>query len=168
MILIALGANLDHPEQGAPRATLEAALSALEARGLRILQRSRWYKSAAWPPSDQPDYVNGAVLVDCDLGPEALLALLHEVEAQLGRVRGEPNAARTLDLDLLAYHQETRNEPEGLILPHPRLQDRVFVLVPLMEVAPGWRHPVTGLSVVEMARALPPDPSVRPLLEDSA
>jgi 2-amino-4-hydroxy-6-hydroxymethyldihydropteridine diphosphokinase len=168
MILIALGANLEHPEHGSPRATLEAALAALEARGLRTLQRSRWYQSAAWPASDQPDYVNGAALVDCDLGPEALLEVLHEVEANLGRVRGEANAARTADLDLLAYHQEVRDEPDGLVLPHPRLQDRVFVLLPLMEVAPGWRHPVTGQSVAEMARALPPDPSVRLLLEDSA
>jgi 2-amino-4-hydroxy-6-hydroxymethyldihydropteridine diphosphokinase len=78
------------------------------------------------------------------------------------------NAARTADLDLLAYHQEVRNEPDGLVLPHPRLQDRLFVLLPLMEVAPGWRHPIKGLNVAEMARALPPDPSVRLLLEDSA
>jgi 2-amino-4-hydroxy-6-hydroxymethyldihydropteridine diphosphokinase len=167
MILIALGANLDHPEHGSPRHTLEAALGALEAQGIRILQRSRWYESAAWPPSDQPDYVNGAALIESDLAPEALLDLLHQVEASFGRKRGEPNAARTLDLDLLAYHQEQRDDPEGLVLPHPRLQDRAFVLLPLMEVAPGWRHPVSGKSIAEMARALKPDPSVRLLMEDS-
>ena len=160
MILIALGANLSHPRYGAPRETLEAALRALEERGVVILQRSRWYRSPAWPPSDQPDYVNGAVQVTCDLTPEETLALLHEVEAGFGRRRAETNAARVLDLDLLAYHQEQRDGRDGPQLPHPRLAERAFVLLPLMEVAPGWRHPVTGASVAEMARALPKDDSI--------
>ena len=160
MILLALGANLPHPRYGAPRETLEAALLQLEERGVVILQRSRWYRSAAWPPSDQPDYVNGAAQVTCDLSPEATLALLHDVEAVFGRDRGEANAARVLDLDLLAYHQEVRDEPDGLKLPHPRLAERAFVLLPLMEVALGWRHPVTGVSVAEMARALPKDEGI--------
>ncbi len=160
MILLALGANLSHPDHGAPRETLEAALKALEARGVQILQRSRWYRSPAWPPSDQPDFVNGAVQVESELGPRDLLALLHDVEAQFGRERGTVNAARTLDLDLIAYHQDLIDEPDGLKLPHPRMAERSFVLLPLMEVAPGWRHPATGLSVAEMARALPRDSAI--------
>ncbi len=160
MILIALGANLPHPAYGAPRETLTAALKALEENGVGIQQCSRWYVSPAWPPSDQPDYVNAAAQVQSDLAPEALLALLHGVEASFGRRRGEVNAARPIDLDLIAYHQEIRDEPDGLKLPHPRMAERGFVLLPLMEIAPTWRHPITGLSVAEMARALPKDDGI--------
>jgi len=160
--LVAIGANLPSPTHGSPRATCEAALAELSRRGLRIVRRSRWYESAPVPLADQPWYVNGVVAVGTDLPPEDLLALLHDVERQFGRQRRELNAARVLDLDLLAYGDLVR-EATPPILPHPRLAERAFVVLPLSEVAPDWRHPVTGQSVADMRRALPAEQAIRPL-----
>jgi 2-amino-4-hydroxy-6-hydroxymethyldihydropteridine diphosphokinase len=160
--LVAIGANLPSPTHGPPRATCEAALAELSRRGLRIVRRSRWYESAPVPLADQPWYVNGVVAVETDLSPEDLLALLHDVERQFGRERRELNAARVLDLDLLAYGDVVRPGPPP-ILPHPRLAERAFVVLPLADVAPDWRHPVTGQSVADMRRALPAAQAIRPL-----
>jgi 2-amino-4-hydroxy-6-hydroxymethyldihydropteridine diphosphokinase len=164
MILIGLGANLDGP-LGGPRRTLEAALARLEAPDLHIAARSRFWSSAAWPPSDQPPFVNAVARVETRLEPGALLARLHQVEAEFGRVRGVRWAARTLDLDLLAYDDAVVAPATegGLAVPHPRLQDRAFVLLPLADVAPGWRHPIDGRSVADLIRALPPDQVAEPL-----
>ena len=105
MILLGMGSNLPSAA-GAPRATLEAALAALDQSGLRIVKRSRWYRSVPVPASDQPDFVNGVVAVETALEPAELLALLHRIEARFGRARREVNAARSLDLDLLAYDDQ--------------------------------------------------------------
>ena len=151
MILIALGANL--PSRiGAPRETCIAALGALEQKGVRVGSVSRWYESAPVPLSDQPSYVNGVASVDTDLNPAGLLSILLDIEKEFGRERSEQNAARTLDLDLLAYHESKRETAP--VLPHPQLQDRAFVLLPLMDVAPGWKHPRTGDSLESMISAL--------------
>lgn len=155
-ILIALGANLASPDFGSPRETLVAAGVRLGMLGIDTLQLSRWYRSPAWPaPSEQPDYVNGVIRVATGAGPEALLSLLQRVEEEFGRVRTVKNAARVLDLDLIAYNQEVlRTADDRLILPHPRMQDRAFVLLPLRDVAAGWRHPVSGANVEAMLDAL--------------
>jgi 2-amino-4-hydroxy-6-hydroxymethyldihydropteridine diphosphokinase len=160
-ILIALGANLPSPRFGPPRATLEAALAAIAAAGVRILRRSSWWESEPVPVSDQPWYVNGVAAVATDLEPVALLALLHRVEAEFGRIRGARNEARLLDLDLLAYGDRRREGPQPPLLPHPRLADRAFVLLPLAEVAPDWHHPVTGESVRQLTARLPPGQKIR-------
>lgn len=115
---------------------------------------SPWYRSAPVPASDQPWYVNGVVRVETDLDAPALLAVLHRVEAAFGRVRRQVNEARGLDLDLLAYHDDVRDEAP--VLPHPRLHQRAFVLLPLRDLAPGWRHPVTGMNVASLVADLPP------------
>ena len=162
-ILVGLGANLPSLLHGRPAATLEAALKVLAARGLRVLSRSRWWESSPVPASDQPWYVNGVTEVATPLGPEALLALLHEVEAEFGRVRSLPNAPRVLDLDLLAHGTAVREGPVPPVLPHPRLAGRGFVLFPLAEIWPRWRHPLTGRSVAEMIAELPVGQIVRPL-----
>ena len=154
-ILIALGANLASPDFASPRETLAAAVDRLAACGLAVEARSRWYRSPAWPPSDQPDYVNGVIRVMTECEPEALLLLLQQVEEAFGRVRTIRNAARVLDLDLVAYNRKVmRTADDRLILPHPWVQDRPFVLLPLRDVAPGWTHPVSGLSVEAMLQAL--------------
>lgn len=160
-ILIALGANLPSPRFGAPRATLEAALAAIAAKGVRIIRRSSWWESEPVPASDQPWYVNGVAAVATTLEPVALLRLLHGVEAEFGRIRGARNEARLLDLDLLAYGDRRREGPEPPLLPHPRLADRAFVLLPLAEVAPDWCHPVSRETVRQLIARLPAGQKIR-------
>jgi 2-amino-4-hydroxy-6-hydroxymethyldihydropteridine diphosphokinase len=162
-ILIGLGANLPAAGHATPRDTLEAALVALMAQGVAVLQRSGWWESAPVPASDQPWYVNGVAQVETKLGPAALLALLHRLEAEFGRERRVRNEARALDLDLLAYRGEILNGPEPPILPHPRLAERAFVLLPLAEILPDWRHPRTGEALSEMIRRLPRGQICHPL-----
>jgi 2-amino-4-hydroxy-6-hydroxymethyldihydropteridine diphosphokinase len=161
MILIALGANLPSPA-GGPQQTLEAALKRLETSGVHIAARSRWYRTAPVPVSDQPWFVNGVARVETALEPAALLALLRQVEQAFGRQRSVPNAARTLDLDIIDYHNRIENTPE-LILPHPRMKERAFVLLPLAEIAPGWRHPTLGETVENLISGLPPEQKAEPL-----
>lgn len=171
--LIGLGANLNSPV-GAPAQTLVFALRALEKSGLRINAVSRFYHSAAFPKGSGPDYVNAATSLSGARSPDEVLALCHRIEADLGRQRESRWASRGVDIDLLAadarilpdatvqahwrnlpIEAQMRDWPEGLILPHPRLTERAFVLIPLAEIAPGWVHPATGLDVAAMAEALP-------------
>jgi 2-amino-4-hydroxy-6-hydroxymethyldihydropteridine diphosphokinase len=156
MILVGLGGNLDSPEFGAPVQVLGAALNELQHAGVRLCGCSPWYRSAPIPASDQPWFVNGVARLETALAPQALLALLHRVEARLGRRRGVRWAARIIDLDLLAYNERiiAGDGGDGLILPHPRLQGRAFVLAPLAELVPSWRHPVSGKSAAELLAAL--------------
>ena len=130
-----------------------------------VLRCSRWYRSNPAPGSGGPTYVNGVALVETTLEPAKLLALLHRVEAQFERVRTDPGAPRTLDLDLLAFGDAITGPGETPTLPHPRMQERAFVLLPLAEVAPQWRHPASGLGVRGMIEALPRS-QVSELLED--
>jgi 2-amino-4-hydroxy-6-hydroxymethyldihydropteridine diphosphokinase len=133
---------------------LEGALAALDASpGVRLLARSRWYRSAPVGPP-QPDYVNGCALLAVALEPEALLERLLATERRYGRARGERWGPRNLDLDLLLMGDRRLSTPQ-LTLPHPRLQERAFVLVPLAEIAPAWIDPISGRSVAELAAALP-------------
>jgi 2-amino-4-hydroxy-6-hydroxymethyldihydropteridine diphosphokinase len=155
-----MGANLPGPA-GTPQETLSLALSELDRESVRILSLSRWYRSTPVPKSDQPDFINGVARVETELGPEDLLAALHRVEDRLGRVRSVANAARCLDLDLIDYSGMVMDGPP--ILPHPRAADRLFVLEPLRDLAPNWRHPVTDLTLNQLISGLPPDPGLMPL-----
>ena len=157
-IFIGLGANLSHDRHGSPRRTLEAALAELGRRGVRPVRVSPWYRSAPVPPSDQPWYFNAVAEVASDLPADALLAELHAVESAFGRARTVPNAARPIDLDLLDFHGEiAAGGPGRATLPHPRMARRAFVLRPLADLVPDWRHPVTGQPVGDLLAALPAD-----------
>jgi 2-amino-4-hydroxy-6-hydroxymethyldihydropteridine diphosphokinase len=159
-----------------PAETLHAALIALRNAGLDLLVVSRFYVTPCFPVGAGPDYVNAAACVDAgQLDAASVLDVLHDIEASYGRTRTTRWAGRVLDLDLLAMGDQVlpdrktharwqglvpadqaRMTPDQLILPHPRLADRAFVLVPLADIAPDWCHPMTGLSVVQMRDALPP------------
>jgi 2-amino-4-hydroxy-6-hydroxymethyldihydropteridine diphosphokinase len=160
MILLGLGGNLPHMKFQTPRETLEAALATLSSRGVRTVRRSGWYRTAPIPNVGQPWYTNAVAEIETDLDPAALLAVLLDVETEFGRTRAARNASRTIDLDLLAYHDHIRSTgvaAAGLEVPHPRLHERAFVLIPLAEIAPSWRHPVLGRSVSELIASLPRD-----------
>lgn len=146
-IVVALGSNMAG-EGGSPDETVERAILALPAHGITVLARSRLWRSAAWPDPSGPEYRNAVALVETGLEPAALLAALHRIEAAFGRVRGERNAARTLDLDLIAYGRRVSSEPA---LPHPRAAERRFVMGPLAELAPDWRHPTLGETAERLA-----------------
>ncbi len=164
MILIAIGANLAGPS-GTPLQNCEAAIVELDRAGARVVGRSRWYRTPPWPPSDQPWYVNGVVAVETTLDPGQLLTVLHRIEAKFGRVRSADtvNAARPLDLDLIDYEGVIRDAGPPPVLPHPRLEGRAFVLRPLADVAPHWRHPKTGRPIKDLLADLPPDAVAEPI-----
>jgi 2-amino-4-hydroxy-6-hydroxymethyldihydropteridine diphosphokinase len=153
VILIGIGGNLATPRFGPPLDTLTAALVMLEAEGIGIATRSAWYRSEPVPRSDQPWFINAVASLTTGLSARDLLAVLQMIEGQFGRVRGKRNAARVLDLDLLDYHGKL-TETTLLVLPHPRLHQRRFVLTPLAEIAPGWRHPLSGFTAEQLLSRL--------------
>ena len=152
VILIALGSNLPS-RAGNSTETLRAALEALAQMSVTPTWVSPFYATPAWPDPADPSYVNAVARVETALAPDALMAVLHAVEHNFNRVRGVRDAPRTLDLDLLDYNGRIADGPP--VLPHPRMESRGFVLVPLADIAPRWMHPVSGRDVRELIDALP-------------
>ncbi|MEG5064999.1 2-amino-4-hydroxy-6-hydroxymethyldihydropteridine diphosphokinase [Microcoleus sp. B3-A4] len=141
---IALGSNL-----GDSLATLSSAIATLNnTPGIAVKSHSSWYQTAPVGPP-QPDYINACAILEVALQPEQLLAKLLEIERKFNRIRREKWGPRTLDLDLLLYDNLILETPT-LTLPHPRMTERAFVLVPLAEIAPDWVHPVTKSAIVQL------------------
>lgn len=159
---IGIGANLAPDGYADPMAGLVAALGWLADREPEIIGQSSWYASAPVPVSDQPDFINAVAALSTALPAEALLDLLNEAEAAFGRVRRQRNEARVLDLDILDFGNQIIQTPR-LTVPHIRLPDRAFVLLPLAELAPDWVHPVSGQDINSLIRNLPPDQKIRRL-----
>jgi 2-amino-4-hydroxy-6-hydroxymethyldihydropteridine diphosphokinase len=158
---VALGGNLPGDFKSS-QALLEAALAQFPRAGLPVLARSRWWSSAAWPDPQGNEYRNAVAIVETNSPPEAVLEALFAIERAFGRTRGVPNAARTLDLDLIAHGRMVLDGPR-LILPHPRAHERLFVMGPLAEIAPTWRHPLSGRTAEELAASATVGRDARPL-----
>lgn len=171
--LLALGANLPSGTSR-PVETVLSAMDFLCDNNVLEVSRSQLYSTPAFPDPSGPRYVNACMSIQTKLSPKALLKHAHNVEDRLGRVREERWGARVIDVDLLSLgmivwpdlpthrewaglspKQQVAQTPDQLILPHPRIADRSFVLVPLAEIAPLWRHPVTGLTAKEMLKRRP-------------
>lgn len=176
-VLIAVGGNLPKGESDLA-STLSAALNMLnDVAGLKVLRQSRWYRTPAWPPGPDagPDFLNGAALLESTLAPQKILAELHNIEASLGRTRRTRWEPRVCDLDLIACGDTVLPDestvthwmktggapgaaaPDALVLPHPRLHERAFVLVPICDIAPGWKHPILQRTVDALLADLPKD-----------
>jgi 2-amino-4-hydroxy-6-hydroxymethyldihydropteridine diphosphokinase len=147
---IAFGANLSNP-----RETLMQAITALGEAGIVIDGVSNLWRSPAWPPgSGAPDYRNAVMSVQTDRDPIALMDILLTIETAMGRVRTARNAPRPIDLDLIDYDGRVSDDPH-CTLPHPRMAERAFVLMPMAEVSEeGWRHPVSGQTIAALIAAL--------------
>ena len=173
--IIGLGANLPSTH-GTLIKTLQAALDMLVGDDVEIQSVSRFYSTPCFPAGAGPDYVNAVAVLRVDMSAADLLSRLHKIEASMGRERAERWGQRILDLDLLAFGGEIAPDPETflqwrdlpiskqstvapeqLILPHPRIQDRAFVLVPMADIAPEWVHPMTGRSTRQMLGDLAAD-----------
>ncbi|MGD8326715.1 MAG: 2-amino-4-hydroxy-6-hydroxymethyldihydropteridine diphosphokinase [Sphingomonadales bacterium] len=169
MILIALGSNLPHPDLGPAPAVFDAAVEMLRNQGLHLVKRSNLYDNAAVGPGEQPDYCNAAIHMEGRLKPHEVLKLLLHIEKELGRERVQRWGPRIIDLDLIAVDAQIKpskqawlrlaadvkaDPKKSLILPHPRAHQRDFVLQPLLDVAPGWEHPVLKKTVQRLAQDL--------------
>jgi 2-amino-4-hydroxy-6-hydroxymethyldihydropteridine diphosphokinase len=173
--LVALGSNYPVGSVDATE-TIQLGMEAIQTDLGVIRGKSNLYRTPAFPPGSGPDFVNAAIVLATNLAADDLLEGLHRIETALGRVRRKRWEPRSLDLDLIAFddlvlpdrqtffkwadmplEQQMQAAPEYLILPHPRMADRAFVLLPLLDIAPDWVHPVLHLSVREMADRLPED-----------
>lgn len=173
--LVALGSNTSEDLIESLR-IIKVAQNELNTKSIKIDQISRYYQTPAFPKGAGPDFVNCAAIGETSLSPEQLLTVFHDIETELGRKRVKRWGQRSVDIDLIFYENMVKPDantfkkwlnlpierqmaetPDQLLLPHPRVQDRAFVLIPLLDVAPNWRHPVLKKTVAEMCEAMPKD-----------
>ena len=173
LTLVALGSNATS-SFGTPKEIIDHAIAAIESRLGITCEKSPIYRTPCFPKGAGPDYANAVIRFETDVAPLEILNQLHEIETEFGRMRTKRWGERTLDLDLLCVgdtilpnigelshwmnlplSEQTQIAPNQLILPHPRIQDRAFVLVPMAAVAPDWRHPTLQKSVIDMRDDLP-------------
>lgn len=173
LTIVAFGANVTS-DAGKPHETLQIALKLINQRQFDVLRVSSWWRTPAFPAESGDDFVNAVAAFQSALPPPEVLSQLHEVEAELGRVRQKRWEPRSCDLDLIAYGDQIAPDkaeverlmalgltaidqppPDQLVLPHPRMHERGFVLAPMAEVAPDWRHPILGRTTAEMLATLP-------------
>ena len=159
-ILIGIGANLSPDGYATPREGCEAAIASLADLVIDVVAVSPWYETAPVPVSDQPWFNNAVIAATTSMSSADALAALHRVEARFGRIRTVRNAARVLDLDLLDYGGRTSDD-DRISIPHPRLHERAFVLLPMRDVAPGYTHPLNGLGINDLIAALPDCQQIR-------
>ena len=155
MIYVGIGANLAHPVYGPPANTLKIVGSSLDGGQIKVMGMSDLYETSPVPVSDDPWFVNAVLSLETNLKPYDLLQFLHETENFFGRERCAINAPRVIDLDLLSYHNLVSLPGETPILPHPRLDQRIFVMKPLSDLDPGWVHPRTGELARDIMRKIP-------------
>ena len=159
-VFIGLGANLTPEGYRNPRDGCEAALVALQEEGVFLENISNWYETAPVPISDQPWYLNAVALATTNVNAAMTLAALHRIESRFGRIREVQNEARVLDMDLLDFDGQ-RSQKQSLMLPHPRMHQRAFVLLPLRELCPQWCHPISGALIDDLIAQLPPCQKIR-------
>ncbi len=159
-IFLGIGANLAPGGFETPRSGCEAAIAALGDVGVDVVKISPWYETAPVPISDQPWFANAVIEASTELGEIEVLTSIHRVENDFGRTRSARNEARVLDIDLLDYDGICRNDA-AITIPHPRLHQRAFVLLPLRDLAPEWVHPELLQGVSDLVAALPDDQKIR-------
>ena len=157
MILVALGSNIAGP-WGSPREAVLHALQELNRFPLRLRRASSLLITKPFGMINQPDFVNAVAVIDTSMPPDVLMRKLQVIERAAGRKRGRRWGPRTLDIDILDYHGQLRDQKgpiqKALVLPHPGISQRSFVLLPLQEVAPKWQHPTLRRNAVAMLRHL--------------
>ena len=163
MIIIAYGANLES-YYGNPVKTFQAVQNLFVDRALNIIAKSDlWDTSPVGTTEDQPSYTNAVMAIETDLTPHDLLQVLLDIEKGLGRTRSYKNAPRPVDLDLIDYDGQMIHDDSDLILPHPRMHTRKFVLVPLAQISPDWVHPISKLNVNDLIAKAPADQHIEVL-----
>jgi len=155
MIYVGIGSNLSWKGCSTPHQTVLSAIKHFPKFGLKVCKQSNWYESEPVPVSSQPWFINGVVEISSTKGAASILETLHSIEDLFGRKRGELNAARTLDLDLLDYKGMVVKDDPKLILPHPRINERAFVILPLQDICPEWQSPITKQKLSELVELLP-------------
>ena len=149
MIYLAIGSNLSGLNNETPIQNCNLVLDTIK-KELSVKKKSSWYKSQPIPVSNQSWYVNGVIEVETEKDPLELLNFLIDLEKSFGRIRNKKNESRIIDLDIIDYNQKVLNINDKLIIPHPRMNERAFVLLPLYEINPFWTHPITNENISDL------------------